>query len=595
MKVSASTSLQLPCDRATAWSRIADSNRLNREAGLAAVEYQPMPGPQLARFRVRTWLGPLPAELEELPFEWVEGERWSVRRRARHPMVRALSAELRLEDGRDQTTRLDVEVELELRSPVFWPIGRAGAESSARRLARAAERLARGRSLDPPPRVDRPLLLRKAEALRRLQPEARALVDALVERLEAAPDDAVARLRPYEFAAEQQAERAACLDLFLAATDEGLLELSFDLLCPSCRTASHRVPSLAEVESHAHCALCELGFEVELDRSVEATFAPSPALRRVAAQRYCTGGPALTPHVVWQQNLPAEGRVQASAPAEEGRFRLFLRGGATHRLEVSPAGAEEATITLRPEGFEGPEVVSPGARLVLEVLAGAGERHLKLEHRAYESQAATVYELSTRPGFQRRLSGLLLKPEASLKVGRATLLFSDLRGSTAFYARVGDAKAFRTVQEHFDLLRQVIESKDGVVVKTIGDAIMASFPTEEAGLGAAVLMLERFDEFLAADPEIAGLGLKLGLASGPCYAVTANGALDFFGQTVNTTARIEGQAGAGELVVPMALLAALGWPEGPPGAALVERFRATPKGLDAPLDLARLRPKRPPP
>lgn len=594
MKVSAVAEARLDCDRKTAWARIADSNRLNREAGLAEVEYEPIPGAQPARFRVRTWLGPLPAILEELPFEWEEAERWAVRRRVRRHLVRELMAELRLHDGPNGGTRLDVRVELELASPVFWAIGQAGARSSARRLARAAERLVRGAASEALPRVDRPLLARKAAALRRLRPEALALVDALVAELESAPDDAVARLRPYEFAARRGADRELGLDLFLDATDQGLLELSFDLLCPSCRTATHRVPSLAEVESHAHCALCDLGFELELDRSVEASFSPAPAVRRVEPQRFCTGGPAMTPHVVWQQNLPASGRVQVAAPRGEGRYRLFLRGGATHPFSVSPAGSREATIVIGPEGLLGPDEVQPSARLELEILPGGGERHLKLEHRAWESEAATVYALSTRPGFQRRLSGALLKPDTSLKVGRATLLFSDLRGSTAFYARVGDAKAFRAVQEHFDLLRAAIEARGGTVVKTIGDAIMASFPSEEAGLAAAVEMLERFSAFLGRDPELAELGLKLGLASGPCYAVTANGSLDFFGQTVNTAARIEGQAGAGELVVPTELLEALSLPEGPAGTALAERFEVTPKGLAAPLALTRLRLERAP-
>lgn len=589
MRVSAHREVRLTCDRKTAWSRITDTNRLNREAGLAEVEYEPLPGPGAARFRVRTWLGPLPAEFEELPFEWREPERWSVRRRVKRHLVKEIRADFTLHDGPDGGTRLDVRVELELRGPVFWPIGQAGAETTVRRLARAAQRLAGGSTGRVLPRVDRPLLARKAEALRRAVPERGAAVASLVSHLENAADEAVLRMRPYELAAQWKAERTEVLDLFLAATDQGLLELSFDLLCPSCRTATVRVPSLSDVESHAHCTLCELGFETELDRSVEATFRPAPALRRAEELRFCTGGPMMTPHVLWQAVLPERGAVSLVLPKEEGRYRLLLRGGATHPLFVRADGATEGTLTVSSEGFSGPDTWRPEARLSLEILPGGGDRHAKLEHRSFESLAVTVYELSTRPGFQRRLSGVLLKPDASLKVGRATLLFTDLRGSTAFYGRVGDAKAFRTVQDHFDLLRDIIEAHQGSVVKTIGDAIMASFPTETAGLAAALLMLERFERFLERDPELSGLGLKLGLASGPCYAVTANGALDFFGQTVNTTARIEGQAGAGELVVPVEFLEALGLSEGPEGAQVVERFSVTPKGLEHPLHLARLR------
>ena len=51
-------------------------------------------------------------------------------------------------------------------------------------------------------------------------------------------------------------------------------------------------------------------------------------------------------------------------------------------------------------------------------------------------------------------------------------LFSDLKGSTALYERVGDLVAFDLVDEHFRLLQEIIASERGAIVKTIGDAVM---------------------------------------------------------------------------------------------------------------------------
>ena len=51
-------------------------------------------------------------------------------------------------------------------------------------------------------------------------------------------------------------------------------------------------------------------------------------------------------------------------------------------------------------------------------------------------------------------------------------LFSDLKGSTALYERVGDLVAFDLVDEHFSLLQEIIASERGAIVKTIGDAVM---------------------------------------------------------------------------------------------------------------------------
>jgi class 3 adenylate cyclase len=62
-----------------------------------------------------------------------------------------------------------------------------------------------------------------------------------------------------------------------------------------------------------------------------------------------------------------------------------------------------------------------------------------------------------------------------LAVKRVALLFTDIKGLTALYDRVGDLKALNLVRQHFGVLRDVIAANNGALVKTIGDAVMASF------------------------------------------------------------------------------------------------------------------------
>lgn len=52
--------------------------------------------------------------------------------------------------------------------------------------------------------------------------------------------------------------------------------------------------------------------------------------------------------------------------------------------------------------------------------------------------------------------------------------------------------------------------------------------------------------------------LKVGLHTGACLAVTLNDRLDYFGQTVNTAARVQGLAGPDEIVVTDDVLAVPG-------------------------------------
>src|SRR5207247_11086112 len=73
-----------------------------------------------------------------------------------------------------------------------------------------------------------------------------------------------------------------------------------------------------------------------------------------------------------------------------------------------------------------------------------------------------------------------------LKITSLTFLFTDLKGSTELYERVGDLVAFDLVKEHFQILHQIIAAESGAVVKTIGDAAMATFPATDRAVDAAL-------------------------------------------------------------------------------------------------------------
>ena len=88
-----------------------------------------------------------------------------------------------------------------------------------------------------------------------------------------------------------------------------------------------------------------------------------------------------------------------------------------------------------------------------------------------------------------------LRPGDEAAVGQVALLFTDLRGSTALYERVGDAAAFNMVREHFAFLAAIVRDHDGAVVKTIGDAVMASFGDPADAVRAALDMQARIAEF----------------------------------------------------------------------------------------------------
>jgi class 3 adenylate cyclase len=258
------------------------------------------------------------------------------------------------------------------------------------------------------------------------------------------------------------------------------------------------------------------------------------------------------------------------------------------RVVIDADAPSSARVVAGASSFDVEELrLAPGARL--EVVNETDlARHVKLERLVYASQAATASVLATMEDFRRLFSADLLKRGTPLKVARVAMFFSDLTGSTALYSKIGDASAFRMVDDHFDLLRAVVTAHDGVIVKTMGDAVMAAFHEDRKCAAAAVESLRRFEAFRAEREHGHAVGLKVGMYSGPCYVVTANGVLDYFGQTVNVTSRIQHLADSGELVLEATQLESL--PAEERAKVLpVERFEASVKGVDVPLHLVRVR------
>ena len=168
-----------------------------------------------------------------------------------------------------------------------------------------------------------------------------------------------------------------------------------------------------------------------------------------------------------------------------------------------------------------------------------------IEDRTWPREALTVPEVISLQAFRDLFAAATLRPGDEAGVSQVALLFSDLRGSTALYERLGDGAAYNVVREHFALLAGVVRDHDGAVVKTIGDAVMASFGDPADAVRAALAMQARI-----ADQD---LTLKLGVHMGPSVVVTLNDRLDYFGSTVNMAARLQGQSAGGDIVLSRAV------------------------------------------
>ena len=122
------------------------------------------------------------------------------------------------------------------------------------------------------------------------------------------------------------------------------------------------------------------------------------------------------------------------------------------------------------------------------------------------------------------------------------ILFADVSGSTALYELLGDKPAAKAIDACLGALKEVISTRDGQVVKTIGDELMVVFNNPEAACEAAREMQQR----MAALPPTAGA--KLAIRIGFHYGLVLEDKGDFWGDGVNTAARLAGLAKSGQIL-----------------------------------------------
>jgi adenylate cyclase len=123
-----------------------------------------------------------------------------------------------------------------------------------------------------------------------------------------------------------------------------------------------------------------------------------------------------------------------------------------------------------------------------------------------------------------------------------SILFADLSGSVTLYERLGDRAGLEVIHSVIELLKACVAAQQGQVVKTIGDEVMAAFATCEAAARAAIEMQAR----MAALAPFGGtrLFVRIGFHEGQVLEDKA----DFFGDAVNTAARVAGVARGGQIM-----------------------------------------------
>src|SRR5262249_54443846 len=210
--------------------------------------------------------------------------------------------------------------------------------------------------------------------------------------------------------------------------------------------------------------------------------------------------------------------------------------GRSWRWEMALGGAE------RPEP---PGPLRADGQVLIITNAWADELVVRVERTAPRTDALTAARASALALFRELFPGEVLSPGQLISVATVALLVTEVEGAAELYARLGDARAFALIHEHFGLLRERIAAEGGALIKTVGEGVVAAFSDAEAAVRAGLAL----PADLAGREATRGLRLRVGIHRGPALAATLNDHLDYFGTTVRQALQLPALARGGGLVL----------------------------------------------
>lgn len=543
------------------WKFLADTDQLNKNIGLPDVSFIPLSDPSRKGYynAVIKFLG-IKIKYEEHPFDFIAGDYYEVERGFKSGPFRTIRGGVKL-FPENRGTRLNVYTIATPRNWIGYFLAHTALKKKATRdivafVRHLEKQFLQKRDINSiatlrPPELNSDELINRLTKLK-TYPVSQDMVLSLEKFLKHSSDLEVRRMRPFELAYQWGYDPMQLLRFFLYAAKAGVLDLIWHVLCPSCRAPTQEVPNFYELAPDSHCPTCQIRFDSDFSKSVEALFSVHNSVRAANADIYCIGGPANMPQVQAQFRLPPHVRRDEKVRFESGKVRLrsyHFKNIIYSLISNDDESLSHLTVHATPEGLVVDDTRLKAGTVEIRLINDLDDEILiVVEHDNYLKHTATAAQVITLQEFRDLFPGFTLSPGVQIAFSDLVLLFTDLKGSTSMYETVGDSMAFEFVQNHFKFIIGIVRKYNGGIVKTMGDAVMASFTNPKDAFQAALDMQLEWNSFVENTNSNANVQLKIGLHKGTAYAINEKEKQDFFGSMVNEASRIESKSTGGDIV-----------------------------------------------
>ncbi len=541
------------------WAYVSDTERINEALGLPPVEFTDHQGENgLRRFGMFKLAG-MSIEWEEHPFEWIEGRRFSVLRDFSKGPFDWFTNTVTLEPRADGGTMLKHSIRIRPKGLIGRLVAKMEVDVKAKKsLDKVYSRIDRvisssnDRFADPFRTMNVPNRSRRRRMQERLdrllnEPIDGAIAACLVEHLSSAPSQEVARMKPKALALRWKKDASETLRVFLFAAHHNLLQLQWDILCPTCRIPSDTRTAMKNVADHGRCEACDANFSLDLAESIELVFRAHPEVRETETKTYCIGGPGHSPHVVAQVSLQSEERFELDLQLPEGEY--VLRGPRlpyTVPVSVSSdSGTVRGEIPLRAGNDRLRILKLKTGRQTLTLLNEIGSKlQVRLERTIPRHDVVTAAQAASTPEFRELFPLEAPRHGQLLTIANVSLLLMRFDGQETLTRELGDAAAFRVWSEAERVVRRCVTRAGGVVIRSEASDVRATFDTLEKSIECVRLLHSEASETRAYRPAFA-------LHRGAMLATNTDDRISYFGSILDECRALLGLALPGEILIPV--------------------------------------------
>ena len=525
------------------WPFVSNTERLNRAINLPSVAFSMRRNAAGQRQRIaEARIGGIQMQWLEHMFEWIEARRMSVLREFESGPVCWMTSVVELNRRADGGTTLTHSIRINCRHLVGLALinlqWHALTKRSLDRVYRRIDGVIGSRKhLDT--NVD------AFEESTKLSPQSASLLDKIIDRLairnlsrmailkitdyvRSASAQDVSHIRPKVLAKTLQLHADAVIDVCLHGAHEGLFDLSWDVICPSCRIATISQDAIANIKKHTRCEACDFDFEVNFATNVELIVRVNSQIRKPEFGQYCIGGPAHSPHVATQTRLSAGETVDLGLELPEGRY--VLRGPQlpfSIPLDVHAASTIDRLVVDLSAGWSRKESAELTSLRQLITVSNHGENEIlfRIERSSIPDDAVTALQAAGLPFFRLYFPNQMPSAQQLASVQNLTFIIVTNHGADELTQRVGELAACELKKQHLEQLVDLANRREGTFVRQVDEGGLLVFRSP----ASAVLALEHIQDTIPKTNEILSWQPVVVIQQGSVLVTTINGQLEYLG------------------------------------------------------------------